>query len=317
MSVASKVKNKIFLDDIIVPKILKSEECREYLVSIIAAVLGMDKEYVMKNLKLIDTEINENIRNKDGEVDAIVENDEMFINIEVNTKKSKQSQIKNSVYIAHLVIRQTKPGELYKMKPVVQINVDGFDRYNKNEFIYHSVVMEEKHHIKRENVFIDIYDINLDFLSKIDYNQIKKLSEKDLKWLLYIFVCQDENLMKNLYSENGMMKKVGKKMEDFMKEFDRLLVYDRIAFKEAEAREEGLEEGREKGLKEGMQQGIKQGIKEGKKEGIREGSKQSTIEIAKKMLHNNENIETIMKYTGLSKNEIEALKEELNFLFSL
>ena len=86
--------------------------------------------------------------------------------------------------IAQLIIRQTFPGELYNIKPIVQINVDCFDAYLKNEFIYHSVMMEEKYHIKRRDSNIDIYDINLDFLSELDYNQIRNLSEKDLKWLL-------------------------------------------------------------------------------------------------------------------------------------
>lgn len=177
-------KNKIFLDDVVVPKLLKAEECREYLVSIIAAVLKIDKEYIMDNLRLIDTKINENIHNKDQEVDVIFENDAMMVNIEINTRNTKQSRIKNQVYIAHLIIRQTFPGEVYHIKPVIQINVDGFDLYNKNEFIYRSVMMEEKYHLKRMDSYIEIYDINLDFLSKIDYNHIKELSEKDLKWLL-------------------------------------------------------------------------------------------------------------------------------------
>lgn len=43
---------------------------------------------------------------------------------------------------------------------------------------------------------------------------------------------------------------------------------------------------------------------EGKEQGINEGKEKAKIELAKKMLHNNENIETIMKYTELSKEDI-------------
>ena len=47
--------------------------------------------------------------------------------------------------------------------------------------------------------------------------------------------------------------------------------------------------------------------KEGIKEGRAEGKREKSIEIAKKMLKDNIEIETIKKYTGLSKEEIEKL----------
>lgn len=289
------VSPKIFLKDVVATKILKAEECREYLACIIAAVLNIDKMYILHNLKLLDTEVSQNIHTKDQEVDVIVENEEMVVNIEINTINSKQSRIKNNIYIAQLIIRQTFPGELYNIKPIVQINVDSFDLYGKNEFIYHSILMEEKYHLKRSNSNIDIYDINLDFLSELNYNQVRNLNEKDLEWLLYIFVCQDKTLRNNLYSKNGMMRKVKKKMESFMKEFDGILYYNHDEFRASE-----LEELKQDAYKEGMEQGIQQGIEQ--------GSKQNAIGIAKKMLAKNKNLKEIQEFTNLSIKEIEELK---------
>ena len=51
--------------------------------------------------------------------------------------------------------------------------------------------------------------------------------------------------------------------------------------------------------------GIEQGIIQGKAEGIKENK----IETAKNMLEDNLDIKTICKYTGLSKEEVEKLKE--------
>ena len=45
-----------------------------------------------------------------------------------------------------------------------------------------------------------------------------------------------------------------------------------------------------------------------KQEGLKEGAKQQKIEIAKKMLENKMDIETIAKLTDLTKEEIENLK---------
>ena len=60
----------------------------------------------------------------------------------------------------------------------------------------------------------------------------------------------------------------------------------------------------------GYEEGIEDGRIEGRAEGIEEGSKQKAYEIAKKMLKKGNSIEDICDITGLSKKEIEQLKEE-------
>ena len=72
-----------------------------------------------------------------------------------------------------------------------------------------------------------------------------------------------------------------------------------------EALAEGLAEGREKGLAEGRAEGIAEGIEQGRVEGIN----QRNIDIAKNMLKDDMSLEIISKYTGLSINEINDLKE--------
>ena len=49
------------------------------------------------------------------------------------------------------------------------------------------------------------------------------------------------------------------------------------------------------------------GVEHGMEQGIKEGSKQNSIEIAKKMLAENEQIEKIMNYTNLTEEEIKNL----------
>ena len=60
----------------------------------------------------------------------------------------------------------------------------------------------------------------------------------------------------------------------------------------------------------GYEEGIEEGRIEGRAEGIEEGSKQKAYEIAKKMLKKGNSIEDIYDITGLSKEEIEELREE-------
>ena len=53
-----------------------------------------------------------------------------------------------------------------------------------------------------------------------------------------------------------------------------------------------------------------EGIELGKKEGIELGEKNKTKEIAKNMLKDNVDINTIKKYTNLTEEELTALEEE-------
>ena len=58
---------------------------------------------------------------------------------------------------------------------------------------------------------------------------------------------------------------------------------------------------------------INQGnIELAKEEGIEQGAKENSIEIAKKMLADNISIEQISKFTGVSIDELEKLKNNIN-----
>ena len=52
---------------------------------------------------------------------------------------------------------------------------------------------------------------------------------------------------------------------------------------------------------------FRRGLKEGIEQGIVQGSQQKAIETAKNMLKDNLDIQTILKYTGLSIEEINSL----------
>ena len=72
----------------------------------------------------------------------------------------------------------------------------------------------------------------------------------------------------------------------------------------AKGHAEGLAEGLAKGLAEGMEKGMEKG----KEAGLAEGKAEGKLEIARSMKADKLPIETILKYTGLSACEIEALQ---------
>ncbi len=65
--------------------------------------------------------------------------------------------------------------------------------------------------------------------------------------------------------------------------------------------------GHEKGLEEGLRKGRKEGRAEGRKEGRKEGRREQAFAIARQMKADQEPLNKIMRYTGLTEAEIDRL----------
>lgn len=300
----------MFLRDEVSTIILRDQ--LDYAASIVAASLNIDFNYVRRNLELDNNRINKNINTKYSEVDAIYKNDYIYINIEVNTYKSITTDKKNFRYICNLILKQVPPSKKDSFKKIYQININDYDIFKENRFIYKSSILEENLHIKR-NDFISIIDINLEYLRSIDYNQIIREEQNSLARLLYIFICEDKEKRKKLYNDDRIMEKVNKELEELTSEFGSLY-YNKEEYRKEVFYElgmtEGFEEGFEKGKNEGFEKGKKEGLEKGKNEGFEKGIKKGAIEVAKNLLASNMPKEDIMKYTNLSIEEIEDLANE-------
>ena len=74
------------------------------------------------------------------------------------------------------------------------------------------------------------------------------------------------------------------------------------------AKREGIAEGMEKGMKEEMELGMAKGKQEGLAEGMEKGMNQRSLDIARNMLADGVDLNLIMKYSGLTQEQIEKLK---------
>ena len=92
--------------------------------------------------------------------------------------------------------------------------------------------------------------------------------------------------------------------DEFNIYYDHEAIYKKdLNEKYDEGRESGLVEGRKSGLAEGR----KSGLAEGRKSVLAEGSNKEKLAIAKLMLQGKESLEKIVKYTGLSINQLNTL----------
>ena len=81
-------------------------------------------------------------------------------------------------------------------------------------------------------------------------------------------------------------------------------------------REEGIKRGREEGIKRGREEGIKRGREEGIKRGREEGITQGHKDVAINMLASGLDIDAVAKYTGLSREDVQALVKQLSHAYN-
>ena len=291
--------NNVFINDRVVKKILNSEEeeCREYLSRIISGVLKIDVNIIKDNIELIEPEVGSNINTVNSIVDVIYKSDNKYFNIEINYNNKRIVTVKNNIYIYHMLLRQVKKQSDYSnILPIIQININNYDLFKEGRFIYESSIREKVSHKKRDEL-ITIYDINLEYLKKIDYNKIIERNY-NLEKILYIFICNNKNILDYIYKGDKVMEKVREDAEVITRGLDDILYYDPVMLEE-QANEYERKIAREEGFNEGREEGKKEGIKENQKEMI------------KNMLDKNMDLNLISDITKISIKEIEKMKETL------
>ena len=323
-----KIKETTSRDSIIKNILTSTDAGLNYLAMIVCKILDLSYDDFTFSLIHPSVSVNENIIN--SEVDIAMQNNDMIVNVEVNSTKGRKIERKNNNYICQLILKQTKKSSDYKSKykKVYQINLNTYGVTKDKRFIVQSKILDVKEHEEVHPMF-EIYDINLAKILDKDYTIVRK-DKESLEKLLYLLICNDKEKIDKVYDGDEFMAKIIREVKTQEDEFDKLFYYNReilddeMTLEEArdealaegraeglkEGRAEGLKEGKAKGLKEGKAEGLKEGKAEGLKEGKAEGVKQSKIDIAKAMLKENCVIELIAKVTNLSIKDIEKLKEE-------
>ena len=145
--------------------------------------------------------------------------------------------------------------------------------------------------------------VNLAKIKNKYYN--KEEMTRGEKLLLLLGMNQLESI-ENIRKGDHVMEEVKKKLVDLTEDANFIGLYD----KEEAGRRELYDRtryaeklGREKGLEEGL----KEGRKEGHESGLKEGQKSEQLKIARKMKDEHMDLDTIVRITGLSVDEIKKL----------
>ena len=279
-------KEKVFLKDEVARKVFTSfPSSLNYASLIISKVLNIPYETVRKNLRPRPSLLASFKSQVNQDADALYLLEDQSVDIEINYNKYKDGLAKSALYTASLMLKDIHVKSDYaKYKRPILIQLDGYQRFKKKKFIYRSSTLENDSLEELQEMPV-IYDVNLLFLDDISYNE---LANESLEKYLYFFVNSDKEVLSNLYKGDEIMEQVKNDVDNFMAGLDKFVYEKRKEIDEQSYYHAGL------------------------KQGIEHGSKEKAWEIAKNLLAENLDKQTIAKTTGLSLEEISNLKESMN-----
>jgi len=270
--------------DYVFKALLKPNTSRDYLCDLISNITGLEKELLLKKLRVESEEMEKDVSSEKAQrMDILCDIEDTKINLEMNQNLTKELLIKNNLYVNKLRGRLTTVGEEYLNKLVIQINFDNYQRFKSDDsLISKSMLVNLKtQEVEDENIII--YHVNLLKAEEMWYH-----SDKHDKFIneLMILKLRKKVDAKKVIGDDTAMAKVVERLEELTKD-DKLVVTYNAKKLEEQIHKRELKEATEKGLTQGISQ--------------------EKIEIAKKMLEEKESISKIVKYTGLSETDIKKL----------
>ena len=274
-----KTKEINLMNDALAKSIIRSKEAREEVIGFLSGITHIPKRK-FKNALFVGGEIPKNNKQEKGKIsDVMCILKDVIIIIEINDSYYQNLFPKNSLYsYATLVSATSVNAKVYKK--VILVNIDSFNHFKVKEPI---IPFGTKYEELEEHDLYTSYHVILENITNTNYNidkEVRKFGE-----FLSLKLSIEE--LKEKYREDGKYMNIARKVEKFMRDNNLVQYYD---------------------LEASHQYEIKDSYDTGKNEGRNEGLKARSFEIARNLLDLNIDIPTIMKSTGLTKQEILELQ---------
>ena len=284
-------KTRIFAkSDPIFKMIFGDPENKTALIGLLREIIDIpEEEYA--HIEIIDPNLRVNKSyGKSGILDIkLTTKNGQRINVEIQIRKASDLKQRILFYASKMVAEQLTGGQKYdKIKKVISIMIctdhnliEDSKEYHNRYFLYDK---------NTNSIFTDLLEI--------DILEFKKVPEKDKSnlatWLRFLNTDDKEELEKMALRNVAFKSAVCKYMELTEDEAIRMIAEDKEkAWKDRQAE---------------IKAEIKDAKEEGRTEGRAEGRYNQKIDFAKKMLLKNKNIEEIIDFTDLTREEIEKLR---------
>ena len=259
----------------------------------VSCLLDLDLKLVKGNIKILNRNLSvENKKERNKQVDLLLEYRGEKINIEINNYYSKGITDRNIVYASYIHGKQLdyEDNTYSNINKTIQINLNNIRTNSTLRERY--FFRNDKNTILSEKFEIDQIDMVL--ARDICYNDY---SNKLARWCMVLTSKTKEEFKKYL-GEDLMEKEAKEKLEEKtnkMSDDEEVYALYSAYTKEELEKNTLIEEAEQRGHEKGTQEGTQQGIKNEK------------ISIAKNMLKKGMNIEDIIDITGLTKEQIKKL----------
>ena len=275
-----KEKEINLMNDALAKSIIRSKEAREEVIGFLSGITHIPKRK-FRHALFVGGEIPKNNKTEKGKIsDVMCILKDVIIIIEINDSYYQNLFPKNSLYsYATLVSATPVNTEVYKK--VILVNIDSFNHFKVKEPVLTFTTSCKE--LKEHDLYTS-YHVILENITDTNYNidkEVRKFGE-----FLGLKLSIEE--LKEKYREDGKYMNIVKKVEKFMRDNNLVQYYD---------------------LEASHQYEIKDSYATGKNEGRKEGLQTRSIEIAKNLLNDHLDIDKIMKYTGLTKQEIMKLQQ--------
>ncbi len=293
--------------DYVFKRIFGQEENIEALKDFLESIL--DEEIITIEIK--NPEIPKNFYDsKYGVLDLKVTlNDRIVVDVEMQVKNEHNLEKRDTYYLSSNYVNELKEGEPYSnCKKSIVINILNFSYYKRNE--YHSVsrmIFEEPKEEEKVEMGYEKEDRYMTEDLEVHIIELPKFKKKNPKmhtkleeWL-WLFIGSDEKV-DEASKKNKEIEKIKKKLASMSLSPEERNNYEyrlRAIRDEADAIEFATRKGLEQGIERGLEQGLEQ------------GQAQKTEEIVSKMLAQKLKEEDIIKFTGITEEELNEIKKKL------
>ena len=287
-----------FLDvktDYAFKKVFGSEQSKPILIDFLNAMIDF-KDTKITDLTIVDPyqiPLLKGMKDSYVDVKAMLSNQTKVI-IEMQVLNVEGFEKRVLYNAAKLYSTQLNQAERYDtLEPIIALTITDFVMFRDLPTIISYWKLREKKHLVEYSDEIELIFVELPKFTKTE-SEIATITEK---WLYFIQNAGQMHFIPQTFIEPPLVDAFGIANTSNLSEEE---------FEMQEKRHDFIwlqKKAIEKAQKDGLAQGWTQGRAEGEAEGIRKGK----LDMARGMLRDGLPIETIMKYSGLLKDEIEHL----------
>ncbi len=279
------MSNKLNLKNDIVFKAFFSKKGNEkYLKEFLESLLKIHIEEIEVRSEVSLLKLDE--KEKGGRLDIEAKLNTGIINIEMQVNNLKNIEKRTAYYASKIMAREVGIREKYEnIKPVIMVNILDYELFGFKEYVSKTEIV-----LKEHKDYEVIKDLQWYFIELPKFRMSNPDMEDKLNQWLALIDNEDRGMIKMAEEKNKTIKEAKREVE--------YLTGDEEIKRLAELREKWAMDRRSE-------------ISDAREEGIEEGKKEEKLAIAKNMLNKGKSEEDILDFTGISKEELEKLKETI------